>query len=41
MMSFRFPERGGRRLKAALERVIWFAREQSVRAERQPSVTGA
>ena len=31
---FRFSERGGHRLKAALKRVVWFARERPLRGGR-------
>ncbi len=34
IVSFRSSERGGHRLKAALERVAWFARERPARAGR-------
>ena len=39
--SFRSAERGGHRLKAALECVAWFAREQLWRHRRPPAVIGA
>ena len=39
--SFRLAERGGHRLKAALERVAWFAREQLWRHRRpRPPLSG-
>ena len=41
IVSFRLAERGGHRLKAALKRVTWFAREQLWRHRRPPAVIGA
>jgi len=41
IVSFRSAERGGHRLKAALERVAWFAREQLWRHRRpRPPLSG-
>jgi len=38
--SLRFSERGGRRLKTALQRVVWFVLERPWRQGGQSAVTG-